>query len=118
MEKQVQTAGSLKISQDVLSAIAKYAACEIEGVEALAESRLPRSLSKNGITTKPIAIELNDDVAVVDIGVILKNGAKIPEVSEVLQKAIKDAVQNMTGITVSKVNVHVENIVFEEAKAE
>lgn len=114
MERQNQTVGSLKISQDVIATIAKYAACEIEGVDSLTESRLPRSLSQNGITTKPVAIDLNDDVAVVDIGVVLKNGAKIPEVSEVLQKAVKDAVQNMTGITVSKVNVHVEGIVFQE----
>ena len=52
-----------------------------------------------------------------DISVNLKYGANIPEVAETLQKAVKDAVQNMTGITVSKVNVHVAGIVFPQSPA-
>lgn len=38
-------------------------------------------------TAKSIVIDLNDDVAVIDIHVILKYGYKIPEVSEKIQAA-------------------------------
>ena len=86
---------------------------EIDGVVSLANTYAPiKSLLKRGSIGRPIQISLNDDVAVIDISVNLKYGANIPQVAEALQKTVKDAVQNMTGITVSKVNVHVAGIVF------
>ena len=112
VENNKQPSGSLKISQDVLATISNFAAEEIDGVVSLADTYAP---IKKGSIGKPIQISLNDDVAVIDISVNLKYGANIPAVAETLQKAVKDAVQNMTGITVSKVNVHVAGIVFPEA---
>lgn len=115
--EQNQPNGSLKISQDVIAAIAKHAVEEISGIYSLAATRLPikninrSSLSR--ISTKPVFINLTDDSAVIDISVIVKAGCKIRTVAEQLQKAVKDAVQTMCGITVSKVNVHVEGIQFE-----
>ncbi len=113
VENNNQPSSSLKISQEVLATIANFAAGEIDGVVSLANTYTPiKSFLQKGMTSRPIQINLNDDVAVVDISVNLKYGANIPEVAETLQKAVKDAVQNMTGITVSKVNVHIAGIVF------
>ena len=118
VENNRQSSGSLKLSQEVLATIANFAAEEIDGVVSLADTYTPiKSLLRKGSIAKPIQISLNDDVAVVDISVNLKYGANIPEVAETLQKAVKDAVQNMTGITVSKVNVHVAGIVFPQSPA-
>ena len=115
VENNKQPSGSLKISQDVLATISNFAAEEIDGVVSLADTYAPiKNFLKKGSIEKPIQISLNDDVAVIDISVNLKYGANIPAVAETLQKAVKDAVQNMTGITVSKVNVHVAGIVFPE----
>ena len=117
VENNRQSSGSLKISQEVLATIANFAAEEIDGVVSLADTYTPiKSLLRKGSIAKPIQISLNDDVAVVDISVNLKYGANIPEVAETLQKAVKDAVQNMTGITVSKVNVFIVGIDFSEPK--
>ena len=119
--EQNQPNGSLKISQDVIAAIAKYAADEIEGIYSLTASRLSiKNLNKNSIkkiSTKPVLINVNDEIATIDISVIVKAGCKIRPVAENLQKAVKDAVQTMCGITVAKVNVHVEGIQFEEETA-
>ena len=113
VQNNKQPAGSLKISQEVLATISNIAASEVDGVVSLANNYAPiKSFIQKGMTTKPIQISLNDDVAVVDISVNLKNGTNIPEMAEKLQKTVKDAIQNMTGITVSKVNVHVAGIVF------
>lgn len=115
VENNKQPSGSLKISQDVLATISNFAAEEIDGVVSLADTYAPiKNFLKKGSIGKLIQISLNDDVAVIDISVNLKYGANIPAVAETLQKAVKDAVQNMTGITVSKVNVHVAGIVFPE----
>ena len=109
VEHNKQPAGSLKISQEVLATIANFASEEIDGVVSYTPIK---NFLKKGSIARPIQISLNDDVAVIDISVNLKYGANIPEVAETLQKTVKDAVQNMTGITVSKVNVHVAGIVF------
>ncbi|MEG1778627.1 MAG: Asp23/Gls24 family envelope stress response protein [Oscillospiraceae bacterium] len=114
-----QPKGSLRISQDVIATISSHAASEIDGVITL-DSNSPslRSFVATRSIAKPISINLTEDVAVIDIMINLKNGTKIPTAAEQVQLAIKNAVQSMTGITVSKVNVSVAGIVFDEPLSE
>lgn len=114
-----QPTGSLKISQDVLATIARVAALEIGGVASLAEpgSSMGRFFSK-GFGKTPINIELNDDFARIDIAINLEFGAKINDVCTAVQGNIKDNIQTMTGMAVSKVNVTVAGIVFPEEAAQ
>lgn len=111
--------GSLKISEEVLATIASFAAKEVSGVASMAVSPadIKKLLVKSSHSSKSVKIELNDDVAVIDVFVNLKYGAKIPETSAEIQAGVKESVQNMTGITVSRVNVHVEGITFEDTQA-
>ena len=100
--------GNLKISEEVVSTIAKQVITETEGVYSLAPQpvSLKDTVLKAGIQ-KPVKITLNSDVAVIDIGVILKMGYKVKDIAEKIQNDIKEEVQNMTGITVSAVNIYV-----------
>ncbi|WRS28147.1 Asp23/Gls24 family envelope stress response protein [Oscillospiraceae bacterium MB08-C2-2] len=114
---QKQSTGSLKISQEVIATICSVAALEIDGVSSLAES--PASLwgllgSSN--RNKSIQVSLSDDFAEINIHLNLDFGAKITQVGPAVQAAIKDSVQNMTGIAVSKVNVYVAGIVFPQSE--
>lgn len=119
ISKNESRSGSLKISQDVVASIAGYTATDIEGVVCLAP------VSYNYLagwlwekqTVKPISIVINDGVAVIDIRLCIKSGVKIPELSRQVQSAVKEAVQNMTGVIVSKVNLHITNIAFAEDTA-
>ena len=65
-----QTAGNLKISREVIATIARYAALEIEGIDSLASftSNIKGWLLKKQ-SARPILIELNDDLAIIDIHV-------------------------------------------------
>ena len=106
--------GNLKISEEVVSTIAKQVITETEGVYSLAPQpvSLKDTVLKAGIQ-KPVKITLNSDVAVIDIGVILKmpvivGAMEYPkDIAEKIQNDIKEEVQNMTGITVSAVNIYV-----------
>ena len=120
MEVMTNSTGSLKISRDVIATIAGCAATEIEGVAALAPftSGLTTGWVFKTRSSLPVAVTLNDDVACIDINLNLEYGAKIPEVSAKVQSAVKDAVQNMTGVAVTKVNVHVAGVVIADAAAE
>ena len=112
---QNQAAGNLKISREVIATIARYAALEIEGVASLASfaTNLKGWLLKKQ-SAKPIGIDLADDVAVIELHVNIKAGVNIPETAEKIQSAVKEAVQNMTGIAVSRVNINIAGIVFAE----
>ena len=59
---------------------------------------------------KPVDVELTEEVAEITVSILVQYGYRIPAVSEALQKNVKAAVQNMTGITVSKVNVIVAGV--------
>ena len=110
-----QAAGNLKISRDVLATIARYATMEIEGVASLASftTNIRGWLLKKQ-SAKPITIDLNDDIAAIDIHVNIKAGVNIPQTAEKIQSAVKEAVQNMTGIAVSRVNINIAGIVFDD----
>ena len=69
-------------------------------------------------SAKPITIDLTDDVARIDLHINVKAGVKIPELAEKVQAAVKEAVQNMTGIAVSHVNIEISDIIFEKMGSE
>ena len=112
-------AGTLSISEDVIATIAANTTTEIEGVAALANfySNVVSSWFWKKQSPRPIIINLNDDVATIDIHVSLRSGVRIPDVAQNIQRSVKDAVQNMTGIAVTKVNVYVSGIVFDTPSA-
>jgi uncharacterized alkaline shock family protein YloU len=109
--KKAQVA-SLKISKEVIATISRVAALEVPGVAGIPESRknIGGLFSKG--TMGPIDINIADDFAEIGICLDLEFGAKIPEVCAAVQSGIKENVQTMTGIVVSKVNVTVQGIVF------
>ncbi len=113
-----QPGGSLRISQDVIATIAGSVVTEIPGVASLASGNVNLKGLLKKQSFKPITIEISDDVATIEVHVNLKSGAKIPEVASAMQQAIKEAVQNMTGIAVARVNVTIAGIVFDQAQPE
>jgi len=108
--------GSLQISTDVIAKISRLAALEIEGVKAVSCGNSPvRGMFAKVSIQKPVLVELTDEVAQITVSVVVRYGYRIPSVSEALQKNVKSAVQNMTGITVSKVNIVVTGVSMETA---
>ncbi|MEG2175051.1 MAG: Asp23/Gls24 family envelope stress response protein [Oscillospiraceae bacterium] len=107
-----QPVGSLRISRDVIATIAGTAAREVEGVSGLAAVGFTGILSHRK-AVHPVTIALSDDIAIIDLRLVLKNGVRIPIVADCVQRAVKESVQNMTGIAVSKVNVVIDNIAFD-----
>ncbi len=107
--------GTLKISKDVIATIASSTALEITGVSRLApaSSGLDTLISKNQ-TGNPVSVTVNDSLAAIDIRLVLLNGYPVHKVSEKVQSSVKEAVQNMVGIAVSKVNVTIQGIDFPE----
>ena len=53
----------------------------------------------------PVAVEMRDGTAELTLHLIMASGARIPAVAEKVQENVKSAVQNMTSVTVSRVNL-------------
>lgn len=100
----------LKISDDVIITVARLAALDVKGVAGLAgEVKRSNKLRKTG----PVKITMMGDVAAIDMKIIVKSSDKAVTVAEDVQNAVKENVQNMTGVTVARVNVTVSGVVFE-----
>lgn len=103
--------GSLRISTEVIAKIAKVAALEIEGIDdVVLPAQNIRAKLGNLKQQKPALVEMKDDLAEITLHVKVAYGTKVNQVGEKAQANIKSAVQNMTGITVSRVNIVVDAI--------
>ena len=69
-----------------------------------------RGLLSKASLQKPVTVDLSDGVAVVQVHVIAKYGSKIMPVCAKVQENVKQTIQNMTGITVSRVDVIVAGL--------
>ena len=110
MKNENNPVGGLIISEEVIAKIASAAALEIPGVAELKAkpSNVGEVISQSG--HKGVRVHTSDGVIRVDIYLTLNLGAKIREVSDSVQRSVKENVQNMTGRVVDSVNVHVEDI--------
>lgn len=106
--------GALKISQEVLASIARFAAMEVEGVESVATGNIGvKGLITKTSYIKAIKIEMAEEVVNVEINVIVKHGVKIPDLAQAVQSNIKTAIQSMTGLAVAKVDVIIAGVSME-----
>lgn len=110
--KRGRAVGSIKISVDVLVKIAETAAAEIEGV-ALEGQRLATVGARSGFFGA-VRVRLSGETASLRIEIMVLEGFNAVNVSESVQKSVKSAIQNMTGYTVTKVDVVVAGIRLKE----
>lgn len=111
------TQGKTTVSPEVLTTIASMAALEVPGVSRLAPvSGGVNRLFRRG-TSDGVRIEAKDNVVFVDLFLILKDGVNIREVGRNVQQNVARSVQEMVGMEVGEVNVHVEDIDFDGTEA-
>lgn len=108
--------GGLVISEEVIAAIAMNAAKDVEGVSGFANRPADvQTIFKIGADSlKSVKVMANDNEIKLHLYINLFNNAKIPVVSSNVQRAVKNAVQSMTGRIVTKVNVNISGIDFIE----
>lgn len=60
--------------------------------------------------TKGVRIELEKDTVSVDLSVQMRYGYSIPKTCKAIQERVKNAIENMVGLSVSVVNVHIVGV--------
>ncbi len=105
--------GKTTVAPEVLITIARMAALSVPGVSAMAP--IPGGVDRffrRGIN-EGIRISLHQDVVVGDLYIIVKNDVNIREVGRNVQQQVARAIQEMVGMDVVQLDVHIENIEYE-----
>ena len=104
--------GEVKIADEVVAIVAGLAATEVEGVESMAGNITNEIVSKLGMRnlSKGIQIEVENDEIRVSVAINIAYGYNIPEVSAKVQDKIASAIENMTGLHVTEVNVRIASV--------
>ncbi len=114
MFKNDKIEGQLKVSKDVIFTITKNAVLDIDGVCSIANAKkkMLKGLFVSNTDFDSINIDFVNDTAVISVFLYVNPGARVKSVAEQVQNRVKNEVQSMTGITVSKVNVTIADIEY------
>lgn len=118
-ELATQTGQSVKIADDVVAIIAGIAANEVSGVASMSGNLvggIGEMLGRKN-PQKGIRVTVNGNDCTVDVYLTVTFGTRIPDVAQKVQESVKRAVENMTGLKVLEVNVHIQGVTFDDAAA-
>ena len=109
---QGDTVGEIRIAGDVVANIAGIAATEVEGVAATVGNVTHELMSRVGIRTlsRAIKVQMDERSCRVSIALIMKYGFHIPTTCKKVQERVRTSIENMTGLTVTDVQIRVEGI--------
>jgi uncharacterized alkaline shock family protein YloU len=102
--------GKTTIAHEVLLTIARLSAVQTAGVART--SPLPGGadrIFKRGIEDG-VGIEVREQAVLVDLYLVLQPGYNLRQVGRAVQAAVRRAIEEMVGMDVLAVNVHVEDI--------
>ena len=103
----------IKIANDVVAVIAGVAVSEVRGVASMQggfAGGITEVLSGKKNLAKGIKVEVENEKAKIDVNIIVEYGTRIPDVAFEIQNRVKKQVENMTGLKVAEVNVHVQGV--------
>ena len=109
--------GKTTVSPEVLITIARMATLSVPGVSAMAP--VPGGVDRffrRGVN-EGIRISIHEDVVVGDLYIIVKDDHNIREVGRNVQQQVARAIQEMVGMDVVQLDVHIENIEYEGTEA-
>ena len=113
MTEYTRPPGKTTIAPEVLITIARMATLSVEGVSEMAPvaggvDRLFKRGNENGVQ-----ININEGIVNANIFIIVKEEVNIRELGRNVQQQVTRAIQEMTGMDVGRVDVHIEDIHYE-----
>ena len=101
------------IEDEVIATIAGIAVSEVPGVAEMSggfAGGITEVLSGRKNLAKGIKVDSGEKETKIDVNIIVEYGARIPDVAFEIQNKVKKAVENMTGLKVVEVNVHIQGV--------
>ena len=113
---EIEDIGQVQIADEVIAVIAGLAATKVEGVIKMSGNITNEIVSKLGMKnlSRGVKVEIIDNLVDVSLSLILRYGVSIPKTSKEVQEKVKSAIETMTGMTVSEVDIRIAGILMED----
>ena len=110
--KEEKSVGVVQIADDVVAMIASLAAMEVEGVSSMAGNITSELISKAGVKklAKGVRVTVTERRVRVDLALIMEYGYSIPATCHQVQAKVKAAIENMTGLECTDVNIRIAGV--------
>lgn len=110
--------GVVQIADDVVAMIASLAATEVEGVSSMAGNITNELMSKVGMKSlsKGVKVDVLEGNVTVDLAVTMEYGYNIPATCQKVQAKVKAAIENMTGLVCTDVNIRIAGVNMKKDK--
>lgn len=108
--------GTVTFANEVLEIIAGIAACDISGVAGMSgglKDGIADFLGRKNFT-KGIKVTKTADSLVIDIQIVVEYGVRVPEVCDNIQQSVQKALETMTGLHVTAINIAIQGVKFKE----
>ena len=110
----LEPGSNIVYSNEVVSIIAGVAASEVEGIASMVNVPNGSLLGKKRDVTKGVKVEIGTEEASVDLYVTVEYGKPIQKAAHEAQESVRKAIEEMTGLHVVRVDVHVQGVSFEK----
>ena len=102
----------IKISNDTIATYAGIAVSEVNGVYGMTGTfaGITEAISGKKNFAKGIKVDVDENKVKIDVNIIVEYGARIPDVAYEIQNRVKKAIENMTGLSIDEVNVHIQGV--------
>lgn len=109
--------GEVRISTDVISAIAAIAALEVEQVTTVGNDITREQIAKHSPknVSKSVRAEVLENVVSIDVALNLAFDSSVLKIVPMVQEKVKNSIENMTGLEVADVNVKVIGVSAQNA---
>ena len=105
-------------ANEVLETIAGIAVADVPGI-----ANMSGSLVKDGWNdligkkrpAKGVKVTKTEDTLTIDVQIIVEYGVKVHEVCQAIQESVYNAIETMTGLKTTAVNVYVQGVKIKEA---
>jgi uncharacterized alkaline shock family protein YloU len=109
--------GKVTVSPGVLMAIAHMSARGVPGVKAVGRTSSSRAAMLRGRTGSGVNLTNHDGLITGDMFLVVKAGFNVRDVCREVQRQVARALQEMAGMGVARLDIHVEDIDYEGAEA-
>lgn len=118
LNKENTNLGIVKISDEVIGVISAIAASEVSGIVDSDTKGLAHKIKNRKNPGKYVKVSMDESSAVIEIAITVEYGINIPNIVKEVQENIKKTVEAITGLSVSAVNVSVQNIIIAKNEEE
>ena len=116
VENDMEPGSSITYANEVVAIIAGVAAGEVEGIASMCPVGGIDILGRNKNVTKGVKVEIGTEEASVDLYINVEYGTPIQKAAQDAQENVRKAIEEMTGLHVVRVDVHVQGVSFEREK--